>query len=70
MAGDVIRIEILEDGLIKTTTDPISAANHAKADAFLKLMSTLAGGETTRERRRDALAHHHEHEHDHEGHHA
>lgn len=61
---DTIQIEILEDGTIKSTTDPISGANHAGAEGFLKFMGTLAGGETKRERK--AGHHHHGHTHTHE----
>lgn len=64
---DEIKIEILADGTIKTTTDPISAPNHQNAEAFLKGMADMAGGETTREKRKDR--HHHHHHHHHEGDH-
>lgn len=48
MKADQMTIEILADGTIKTTTDKISAANHASADAFLRDVARLAGGETTK----------------------
>jgi hypothetical protein len=67
MNSDVLNLEILEDGTIKTTSDAVSAPNHASAEAFLKLVGRLAGGTVKRERRRDAMHHHHEHEHVHEG---
>jgi hypothetical protein len=63
---DNIEIEILEDGTIKVITDPISGPNHANADEFLKAMGRLAGGETTREKRKDVHHHGHTHDHDHE----
>jgi hypothetical protein len=71
MKTDTMQIEILEDGTIKTTTDPISGANHANAEEFLRFMARMAGGETTRQRRTDAHHHHgeHEHAHDHDGEH-
>ena len=67
-AFDEMKIEILADGTIKTTTDPISAPNHANADAFVKTMNQLAGGEVTVEKRHDSHGHthahvHHEHQH-------
>lgn len=63
---DTIQIEILEDGTIKITTDPVSAANHQTAEQFLKDIATLAGGPSTRARRTDrAHHHHHHHAHDH-----
>lgn len=68
MQKDTMRIEILEDGTIKTTTDPISGSNHQNAEQFLRMMATLAGGETTRVKRTDVHGHvhHHDHDHDHE----
>lgn len=66
---DVLQIEILEDGTIKTTSDAVSGANHANAEQFLKHMATLAGGETTRVKRADAHHHHHHHDHDTDHHH-
>jgi hypothetical protein len=61
-------IEILADGTIKSTTDPISAANHDNCERFVRAMSVLAGGETTREKRTDpeAMARRKHHVHDHE----
>jgi hypothetical protein len=41
---DEIEITILDDGTIKVTTNKVSAANHASADAFLREMARLAGG--------------------------
>ena len=72
MAGfDTLTIEILSDGTIKTTTDPISKQNHQSCELFLQGVATLAGGETKRERRTDAAAlqrahqgHHHSHTHE------
>lgn len=64
---DDIAIEILEDGTIKVTTNPVSGPNHASAEAFLREMSKLAGGETTRTRRSDAHTHQHGHIHSHDG---
>jgi hypothetical protein len=63
-----MRIEILLNGQIKTTTDAVSAPNHSSAEAFLRDVAKLAGGETTRERRKDVnpAHHHHTHDHDHE----
>lgn len=65
MATDVMKIEILADGTIKTTTDPISGANHQSAEMFLDFMARMAGGETTRERRTDSHGHEHSHDHGH-----
>jgi len=76
MQIDKLTIEILEDGTIKTTSDEVSAANHDNAEQFLRAMARLAGGETTREARKDLKRHpHHTHgahstegRHVHEGH--
>lgn len=67
MTNDSIEISILEDGTLKIVTDPISAANHANAEQFLQFMARLAGGESTRVRRKDRLAHQHQHNHITEG---
>ena len=76
MQIDKLSIEILADGTIKTTSDEVSAANHDNAEQFLRAMARLAGGETTREARKDLKRHpHHTHgahstegRHVHEGH--
>ncbi len=60
--SDTMRIEILEDGTIKTTTDPISAPNHQSAEGFMRDLAQLAGGETTRKARH---GHTHAHTHTH-----
>lgn len=65
MQFDGIKIEILEDGTIKTTTDAVSGANHSNAEQFLKTMATLAGGETTRAKRMDVNHSLHKALHDH-----
>ncbi len=62
MANDVLKIEILDDGTIKVTTDEISAANHASADKFVTFLARLAGGATT-VTKRTKHAHTHAHEH-------
>jgi hypothetical protein len=64
MEIDTLTIEILDDGTIKTTSDVVSAANHQSAEQFLKDIARLAGGETTREARKDVKQGHvHSHEH-------
>lgn len=65
---DVMKITILKDGTIKTTTDPISEANHDNAEQFLAAMARLAGGETKRKQRNDSK-HEHTHTHEHGRHH-
>lgn len=43
--ADVITGSVLADGTIKTVTDPISPENHNNAEAFMKYMAQLTGGE-------------------------
>jgi predicted glycoside hydrolase/deacetylase ChbG (UPF0249 family) len=47
MAQDKMIIEILDDGTIKTTTDPISQPNHESAAQFVKTIARLADGVET-----------------------
>jgi hypothetical protein len=61
MKLDKMLFEVLPNGLIKVTTDPISGVNHVNADQFLRLVQEMAGGETTIERRKD-VRHQHSHE--------
>ncbi len=63
MEMDTLTIEILEDGTIKTTSDVVSVANHENAEQFLSSMARLAGGETTREARKDVKHAYHSHAH-------
>ncbi len=68
MNDDTMTAEILPDGTIKTTCDPISAANHSTAEGFLRVIAQKAGGKTTRERRKDSVHPHTHHEHEHQHH--
>ena len=58
--GDIINIEILEDGTIKATTDPISQANHLSAERFFSFLKGLCGGDKTIKPRHQG-AHMHSH---------
>ena len=51
-AQDEIFMEILADGTIRLETDPISGANHAAAEGMLRRIAELAGGATSRVRKR------------------
>lgn len=62
MPEDVVTFRILPDGTVRVTTEKISAANHANADALLKTVNNLLGGDTTVERRGHLHAHAHVHE--------
>lgn len=68
MKKDVIEIEILEDGTIKTITDKVSMANHQNAESFLRTMSTLAGGKWKQVRKIGASLMGALHAHTHDGH--
>jgi hypothetical protein len=63
MEIDTLLIEILEDGTIKTTSDVVSVVNHESAEQFLRGIARLAGGETTREARKDVKHAQHSHAH-------
>jgi hypothetical protein len=63
---DELRIEILPDGTIKVETDEVSQANHASAEAFLRLINQMCGGEQSRKRKAHAHVHGHaKHHHKH-----
>jgi len=71
---DEIQIEVLADGTIKVTTDPISPANHMNADQLINFLHRLTGGEQTKTKRTDVHrhgehSHSHSHDHGHEHHH-
>jgi hypothetical protein len=67
-----MEITILDDGRIKVETDDMSGPQHKTADEFLKMVSRLAGGEVTEQKRdrghRHAHTHDHSHDHDHHKH--
>jgi len=67
---DTMEVEILDDGTVKITTDPISGPNHMSAEEFLRYCSKMTGGETTRTKRLDVKRSLHEalHEHTKDGH--
>lgn len=60
MAQDTITVDILPDGSIKVTTDPISAPNHGAAEVLVRMIAEGAGGTTTRTKR--SQHHHHGHQ--------
>lgn len=66
---DRLRISVLADGTVKSTSDAVSPENHQAAEAFLKMLAALTGGESHREARGDAATHSHhvhgEHTHTH-----
>jgi hypothetical protein len=58
---DKVKIEILDDGSIKMTTDKVSAANHLSAEGIIREIAKLAGGEVTRKAREGYQQHSHDH---------
>jgi hypothetical protein len=66
MSEDIMKYEILLDGTIKLTSDPISGPNHMSAEQFFRTVGQLSGGEVTRVKRTDVHGHGHVHDHDHE----
>lgn len=63
---DVIEVEILQDGLIKAVTDPVSQANHVAAEKFFRLLEGLTGAPQERVKRKESHTHEHTHHHNHQ----
>lgn len=66
--ADEIKIEIGAGGMIKTTTDQVSPANHQNAEQFLRSMASQVGGKVNRTHRHKGHAHTHTHTHEHDHH--
>jgi len=49
---DQMKITILDSGVIKVETDRISQANHMTAEAFMRNMTTAAGGQQERKHKK------------------
>lgn len=57
---DVIKWEILEDGVISIETDRISGKNHQSADELLEQLARMMGGDVTvRHKKGHIHSHHH-----------
>lgn len=65
---DVMEIEVLADGTIKTSTNKVSMANHANAEGFLRMLAQLTGGESKRTLKIGASLHGALHKHASDGH--
>jgi len=65
---DRMIITVLDDGTIKTETDKISAPNHSNAEAFIREMFALAGGQAKRTLKTGASLHGALHAHTLDGH--
>lgn len=60
---DIIKVNILEDGTIRSETDPISGPNHQSAEEFLKTVHHLTGGAGRRIKKESTHSHNHQHNH-------
>lgn len=65
MKQDSIEVEILPNGDIKITTDPISPPNHTSAE---KLLLAIGEAGKTHRKRKTGASHHHSHSHGKEEH--
>ena len=61
MAEDIIDVEVLDDGRIRTENGKISGANHSNASQLFRLVAELTGGRTERTKRQPGHVHTHEH---------
>ena len=68
MNTDEMTLEILEDGTIRISTNPISPDNHLQAEQLLAFIAKMSGGEVSRTKRTDVHMHVHTHEHEHHHH--
>lgn len=59
---DVIKGTVLQDGVVKLTTDAISADNHTAAERMIRAIEERLGGETEVERQGGLQHHQHQHE--------
>ena len=57
--GDIINLEIMEDGVITVKTSAISDGNHISADNLLADMEKLMGGQVTKQKNPDRHNHAH-----------
>ena len=67
--ADKGRIVILADGTIRTEFGRVSGVNHQSAEEFLRGVTVLTGGESTRAKLGHGHAHDHNHAHDHDHNH-
>jgi len=63
MHVDQIEVEILQDGMVKVSTDKISAPNHLNCDQLLQYLATLLGGTTQSQPKAQAHRHGHHGQH-------
>lgn len=56
-------VEVLPDGTLKVSIDPVSAANHGSAEKLLKQVIDSLGGEVTTTHKHGKKMHSHTHGH-------
>jgi hypothetical protein len=59
---DHFECEILDDGQIRSVTDPISPANHASSEQFFRFLAEITGGPVSKQKRNTKHVHTHTHE--------
>ena len=63
MKEDTIIFEVLENGDLKATTDPISPANHIGAENLFRFLDEVTGSKGVRKKRTGKPIHVHTHDH-------
>lgn len=61
MKKDELLIDILPDGSLKISIDPVSAANHGSAERLLKTVIDSLGGDVTTKHKHGGKMHQHKH---------
>ena len=61
MKRDEMLIDILPDGSLKISIDPVSAADHGSAERLLKTVIDSLGGDVTTKHRHGKRMHEHTH---------
>ena len=59
MKTDTMTVEILADGMLKVSVDPVSAANHGGAEKMLRNILDSLGGDVTTKHRHGKSFHSH-----------
>jgi hypothetical protein len=68
MPADKMEVEILADGTLKISIDPVSTANHGNAETMLREMFKAMGGTVETKHRHGKKMHSHTHKHTHHQH--
>lgn len=57
--SDTIKLKVLDDGTVSSSTDEISPENHQNADAFLEWLAKKLGGTSQRVEKTEGHVHTH-----------